>query len=376
MRFLLLSLVLFASCASLRGKPHAMRAKEPLLQRGWSFVESEKEFLEQEAGVSQVSFSAPVLAGEKIIFGSERFGLTAIAKRNGQKLWQQPMENGISAQPLADEKSVYAGTESGVLSKFDLDSGRPLWNVTLTGPVHGAMILAYSRLYVGTEDEALHAVDPATGKVLWSYRRPAYSGTAIKGGGNPAAIAGKVWIGFSDGALVSLDPETGAMDSERQYRDNLKFTDVDARVVGWKDGLLVSTYDGKLRHIKRDGTVVWEFGGGSARAPLVTDGDEIFFPSSEGSVVAMNGAGRELWRYSLKRGVPTGVGMVSKKDRRLLVVVSSEDKVYVLDANDGAPLAESGLGRGSGSYAPLAVDDGSVYILSNYSRIHQYRLHL
>lgn len=366
--------LLFTACSHSR----AVRTKEPVLQRGWSFVEDERDFLRQEAGVGQVTYSAPVLASEKLLFGSERFGITALAKRNGKILWQHRIADGVAAQPYADESSVYVGSESGALRKFDIHSGRLVWESALSGPVHGAMIHAFQRLFVGTEDEALHAVDMATGKILWTYRRPAFNSTSIKGGGNPSAIAGKIWIGFSDGALVSLNPETGAVDSEKIYRDNLKFMDVDARVVGWKDGLLVTTYDGKLRHTRRDGNLIWEFPAGGARAPLVTDGEVIYFPSSEGTIYAIGAKGQELWRYTLRRGVPSGLGLVVRNGRRVLVATSTEDKVYALDAADGSLLGQSGLGRGSGSFAPVAIDEqtGSVYVLSNYSRVHEFRLNL
>ena len=380
MRFAPFFLLCLAGCAGVSSRPQPLRPTEPVLERGWSYVESERDFLAQDAGVGATSYSAPVIASEKLIFGSDRFGITVLAKRNGQLLWQRRIADGVAAHPFADDNFVYIGSEGGILHKFEIASGRPVWNVTLSGPVHGAMISAFQRLYVGTEDEAIHAVDPGTGKVLWTYRRPAFTGTAIRGGGSPAAIAGKIWMGFSDGALVALDPDTGAVDTERQYRDNLKFTDIDARIVSWKDGLLVSTYDGKLRYMKRDGTAIWEFPVGSARAPLVTEGEIVYLPSSEGTIYAISGGGREMWRYSLKRGVPTGMGLASKNGRRVLVVATSEDKVVALDAADGSSLGESSLGRGSGSYAPVVVDETdrgiSVYLLSAYSRVHQFRLNL
>jgi hypothetical protein len=64
--------------------------------------------------------------------------------------------------------------------------------------------------------------------------------------------------------------------------------------------------------------------------------------------------------------------------KRVLVVASSEDRVYALDAADGRLLGEQTLGHGSGSYAPVAVDEsrGVFYVLSSFSRVHEFRLHL
>jgi outer membrane protein assembly factor BamB len=268
------------------------------------------------------------------------------------------------------------GTASGTLHRLDLDTGSEAWSVPLSGPVHGSMAFAFDRLFVATADEALHALDPGTGKLLWTYRRPAFSGTSIKGGGNPSVIDGKVWMGFSDGALVSVNPQTGSMESEKDFRDNLKFMDLDAKVIGWRDGLLVSTYDGKLRYLRKDGSLIWEFPAGGARTPLVTENDLIYLPSSDGNLYAIaGGSGKELWRFSLPRGVPTGVTLIQRGPERLLAVTASEEKLFLLDHN-GKLLQQVSLGKGSGSFAPIALDKdtNSFYVLSNYSRIYQFRL--
>lgn len=373
----LVGLTLLSACSGhqVSWKPQAVRAEQPLLQRGWSFVEAEKEILDLEAGSTQISYSSPLVVGEKLVFGSERFGLTVLAKRSGQLLWQKRFPEPVAAQPLAQEERLFVGTQSGTLHQFDLESGNQQWEVALSAPVHGSMLIAFDRLLVATMDEALHAVDPATGKVMWTYRRPAFSGTGIRGGGHPAAIGGKVWMGFSDGALVSLDPQTGTMDSERIFRDNLKFTDIDARVIGYKDGLLVTTYDGKLRLLRKDGSLAWEYNAGGARTPLLVEGGTVFLPSSDGTVYAINAdTGKESWRYVFNRGVPTGVALVNRGDQPVLVVTASEEKVLALNPVNGQLLDQTSLGRGSGSYSPVAVDNGTFYVLSSFSRIYQYRL--
>jgi outer membrane protein assembly factor BamB len=311
-----------------------------------------------------------------LIFGSERFGITALSKRTGRLLWRKKFPDGVSALPFLHDNQLFVGTGSGTLHRLDLETGSEAWNVSLSGPVHGSMAFAFDRLFVATADEALHALDPGTGKVLWTYRRPAFSGTSIKGGGNPSVIDGKIWMGFSDGALVSVNPQTGSMESEKDFRDNLKFMDLDAKVIGWREGLLVSTYDGKLRYLHKDGSLIWEFPAGSARTPLLAENDLIYLPSSDGNLYAIAaGSGKELWRFSLPRGVPTGVTLIRRGPDRLLAVTGSEEKVFFLDHN-GKLLQEVSLGKGSGSFAPIALDKdtNSLYVLSSYSRIYQFRM--
>lgn len=346
------------------------------MRRGWSYAESQSEFIKQDAGIAQVSFSGPVITENLVLFGSDRFGVTVINKLSGRVQWQKRFEDGVAAIPFVWKDKLYVGTESGGLHLLDLENGREAWSVLLSGPVQGAMTFGSDRLFVSTADEALHCVDPSTGKVLWTYRRQPFGGTSIKGGGNPSWIAGKVWVGFSDGALVSLNPQDGSVLWEKQFRDNSKFMDIDAKVIGWQDAILFTTYDGKLRYMKKDGTLLWDFPAGGARSPIVTSSETIFLPASEGTIYALNSAGKELWRYSLNRGVPTGIAYW--QDKNVLVVASSERNIYVLNAKTGALISKAGLGGGSGSYAPVALDEPSksFYVLSSYSRLYQFILNL
>lgn len=378
MRALLLFALVLSGCASIP-KPGPVREAQPVLLRGWNFIEPDAEFLAVETGASPISYSGPVIADEKLVFGSERFGLVALLRRSGKVLWRRMLDSALIATPLVSEGKVYAGTESGALYSLDLDGGGQLWRSELGAPVQGTFLLAFQRLYVGTADEAIHAVDPSTGKVLWSYRRPAFAGTSVRGGGNPAAVDGKVWIGFSDGTLVALNPDSGALEVERQYRDNLKFSDIDARVVGWRDGMLVSTYDGRLRFLRKDGSLIWEFASGGARAPVLGDGEILYYPSSDGAVYALTGnTGKEIWSFPLRRGVPTSVVLVTHKGRKLLLVTASEEKVFVLDAANGQLLGQSSFGRRSGSFGTIAADAerGTFYVVSHSSRVHEFLLRL
>ena len=63
------ALFLLGACSHFP-KPGPARKAEPVLSRGWNFVETERELLSLDAGVDPVSFSSPVLSGEKLFFGS------------------------------------------------------------------------------------------------------------------------------------------------------------------------------------------------------------------------------------------------------------------------------------------------------------------
>lgn len=370
----LLFVALF-SCTSF--KPGPIKEALPKIQRGWSVSESAQQYLQLEASVAQISYSGPIVMGERVLYGSDRFGLKVVSARNGQEIWTKEIPGGLAAFPAVSGKKIFVGSEYGLLQCLDAEGGAEKWKISLSGPVKGELLVAADRLFVSTEDEALHAVDPSTGKVLWSYRRPSVGGTSIKGGGSASYVMGKIWAGFSDGVLVGLNPDSGAVEIEKSLRDNSKFMDLDAKVLGWRDGLLVVTYDGRLRYLTKDASVIWEFPAGGARAPIVDGSGTIYLPSSDGAVYAIEGqSGKELWKSILPRGVPTSISLVN--GGKQILVGGSEERLFLLEAKNGTLLETRRLGRGSGVYAPIAVDqkNSKFYVLTNFSRLYEFQLNL
>lgn len=381
-RFLLIAISLLSiSCSSFLSKIGPVRPKEPVLQRGWAYTESSKEHADTvESNVQPLDFSSPTLEGEKIILSTSRLGLMVIAKESGQLLWKRNFKGEhFSTKPLVVNNKIIVGTDEGFVRSFQLDTGVEIWKAELPSGVRCAPILALDRIVLTTADEAVHALDPATGKLLWTYRRPSYSGTSIYGSGNPALIGGKIWIGFSEGTLVSLEPNDGSLLLEKSFRDNLKFNDIDAKPLAWKEHIIFPTYDGKLRMIKKDGTLVWETQAGASRSPVVSTshGNSLLYSSSDGAVYLVEiESGKEIWHYNLSRGVPTGAVVYEANDKSYAIVASSDQYIYALDMKDGKELARVSLGRGSGAYATLAIDakSKSVFVLSQFSRLYQLRV--
>lgn len=376
-------LLLLSACSSVErvvDRLEPVKEEKSVLTRGWAHVESEAEFGEMNAGQGQFTLGSPVIVDEKVIFGSDRFGITAVNKHTGQKVWQKTILDGLTGQILAHKGRLYVGGNDGQFRCLEAASGSEVWSQDLGLSVHGLPAMLPDRLIVTTMDDAVHALDPQTGKILWSYRRSVSSRTKILGGGNPVLWNGKVWVGFSDGSLLALDPQDGSVASEQSWKDNAKFSDVDARPVIWKDGLLVVTFDGKLRYLNGGGgSVVWEFPAGGARSPLVGAKNRIFLPSSDGAIYAIQGGtGKEEWRHILRRGVPTGVVMASVKGKDVLVVATSDEKIFAIDPDSGAALGSVAIGKGSGSSSALTADPetGAVFMVSHFSRLYQLKVAL
>jgi outer membrane protein assembly factor BamB len=381
--FLFLSCGLaLSSCASVRKishdlKPAPVRASRSVIERGWVYSEKEETALNMESGAQPINFGSPILYDEKIIYTSDRFGVTAVHRDSGKLLWKHRTNASISSAPVISQQKLFVGDDHGIFRALSPESGREFWSTNLGHSIMGSPTIVNDRIIVSTIDEAIHALDHTTGKEMWVYRRPVTTTVSIKGGGNSSFIQGKIWVGFSDGTLVALEPNDGSVSFEKQFRDNLKFTDIDAKPIAWKDGILVNSYDGKLRHLRKDGTILWEFNAGGAKAPLISpiDHDVLYLPSSDGTVYALNN-NKDIWRFSLNQGVPTALAFFANKSKPVLIVATSDKRIYALNALTGREIGRNSLGQGSGTFATVAADEdrASFYVVSQWSRLYQFKI--
>lgn len=359
------------------------RKDQELVRRGWSFIEPSEEIADMETGSPPINFSSAAIKGDTLFVGTERFGVQAFNKHNGSLVWQQAVPGGVTSDIAILDNKIIVGSNEGFAYAYPLGGGEALWSQDLRFPVMGRPAYVAGRVLIGTVDHALHALDASTGKVLWTYRRSSASGTTIKGGGNAVVIGGKFWVGFADGSLTVLEPNDGSVLRERQFRDSLKFTDIDAPPVPWRSGVFVSTYDGRLRFIKQDGLPIWTFPKGSAK-PVLPGGEKgnVFLPGSDGDIYAVSEtSGKRVWNFSVDRGVPTGLAyfpsaQVKGTSAGILVAASSDNFVYVLDANDGKLMQKFSLGSSSGAYGAIAADakEKNFYLVSHYGRVFQFKV--
>lgn len=376
--FLMLVSVLTTGCSAVKyvaKHAEAPREKPSVLQRGWVFVESEQWRTRQRSDNRPVNFATPVIHEERVIYGTADYGLYAVHKDSGRMVWQKRIVGGISSEPAVDSKQLFVGTDRGEFYAINMTTGAVAWMVDLSMPIIGKPVIYSGRVYVATANEKVAALDVTTGKQVFTYSRRQVGSTTVKGGGRISVIAGRLWIGFSDGTLVSLDPNDGSVQFEKQYIDNRKFTDIDAKPLPWRENVLVATYDGKLRNLRRDGRTIWEFPVGSAREPLIINdkGGILFYAGSDGYVYSVAAAnGKELWRQEIKQGTATGMHYLAGSGT--LVVASSDKFVYAFDAFSGQPLDRYSLGGGSGSFGDMIGDDNQVFLLSNRGRLFNFRV--
>jgi outer membrane protein assembly factor BamB len=196
---------------------------------------------------------APVVAGERVVFGTVAGGLMAVSAEAGQLLWQVQVPGSFRHGPMAVQTEagwqvVWLAADDGALTSVDARDGRLRWRTPPTnrsdgapgsdgqflafgncdaavhlfraadgapvarvplGPesqMAGGVLVHHGRVYGGTRHGALVCVQAASSNLLWQVdisRDEAFV--------TPVAGHGLVFMGNAAGDVVACDEATGVV---------------------------------------------------------------------------------------------------------------------------------------------------------------------
>lgn len=361
-------LALAAGCAG-KNIHSDLKPDTKILTRGWTFPTHGRYDVNDRG----FEYSGSVLYENTLIFGNTSTGVTSLYPGLLRIRWNFPVANGVISELTVDKKSVYFGGGDGRLYCLNADTGKIIWKYEIKQTLLSRPTISAGRAFVTASDDTIYALDAATGKFLWAYKRRTPQTATIHGASTPLVDDGEVIAGMSDGFLVSVSQEDGALKWERKLQLTNKFMDVDAAPVLMGDTLYEPSYDGALYAMKRKGgETIWRFDAGGARKVSIDD-QAIYLPSSNGTVYALAKANAKvLWQFELDRGVPTSITLTD----RYVIFASSHQYLYVLDKVTGKGLYRYNVGDGSGFSTNPTYDkaNGSLYMLSMAGNLYQFHI--
>ncbi|MEM6925446.1 MAG: PQQ-binding-like beta-propeller repeat protein [Myxococcota bacterium] len=290
---------------------------------------------------SHSEWTDPVIEGDAIYVGSALGqGLFALSRRNGSTLRTYPSRASVESRPTFDGDQLYFSDTSGTTYAYDRD-GTPRWVHQGRAPVVTAPTVTDGLVIVTNVDDLVVALAANTGGLEWQYRaEPDLTRAAeLALFAAPRAIVRgtELILGFSTGAVVALDRETGEVQWRRGVGEG-RYPDIVADPVILENALFTSGYYRPLVALDLETRDVrWRIDTGAAH-PIATrenpDGERtIYLPSSDGKLLAIAGrTGEVLWTWesgttgSLTTPVFTDAGML---------VGSSEGGVYLVDPDTG-----------------------------------------
>lgn len=309
----------------------------------------------------------PLVVSNFVFQGNGRDGLVAY-NLEGQKAWRKDVEGGVQGAVFHDNV-LYLGGGNGVVYALKATTGEEIWSHNLKVEILQAPTYHKGRLYVLTSNNTVHAFTVKEGEKIWSYaRRGTFPPLNIYGNTTPLIYENNLLVGFSDGFLVSLIQENGAMVWEKRLSEYDRFKNLyialDAGVI------YVSSYEGRIYALDAlDGKIHWSFPKMGGPSPITIHQDHIFFSTSKGDVIAANKlTGEVKWTYSLKNSIATRP-LVFKNT---VFVGQSDGPLLGLDKASGQH--QISYRQVKGSMAPLTLSGERLYIMSKEGQLHALRI--
>jgi len=183
--------------------------------------------------------AAPAAGQGSVIAGYSSGELTAYRYENGRALWGDALSRtsistsvatltDIDADPVIDRGRVFAIGEGGRMASYELLSGQRLWELNIGGV--STPLVVGDWVFVVTDKAKLFCITRATGKVRWISELPAWRKPKKKTGPirwrGPVLAGNKLILVSTEGALVNVDPTSGAVQSEREVNDGVSLSPV------------------------------------------------------------------------------------------------------------------------------------------------------
>ncbi len=265
--------------------------------------------------------SAPVAAGDLVLFGADDNVVRAVDAGTGRLRWKYEAGAQVFGAPYVDGDAVYLSAADGSLAALTLRDGSRRWLRNLGAASHTSPMASNGAVFVGAQDMQLHAVAASDGSELWTFL------TAGKVESVPSASGGTVYFGSGDSRIYALDA--------------------------------------------RDGSMLWYYSTGDAiySQPLVKG--NVVYAASMGSLLAalMADSGGLLWEYysdTPLRFAPVLSG------GRLYLAPASDPWLYAIDAAGGSVAGKQDLGEWP-ACQPVAAN-GLLYVAQRESTVLALRI--
>ncbi len=325
--------------------------------------------LDQRRPASPSGFSIPSVArtaaGLRIVAGTQdrRLRVYDMAGRELNRI--ALMETCESGALQLGNGLVIVGDVGGHIYGLDVEKGIVAWQQDLPSVLMSEPVAVGSGFVIQTADNRIYRFN-SEGKKLWSYTGPS-GGLSMRMTPSPLLDHGQLYVALSNGDVVALRADTGALVWKRQLLlDNRAAVLSELRVPtstpvlipaaqsGRDENMLaVSVFQGELVFLSLlDGSRLLDRKLSLKSSPLLLH-KHLYVADSAGAVSALDaGHSETLWKQQLTHGELTGPALY----RGALWVADDTGKVYRVSP-EGKVLADVQL-PGRIDRAPVATEAG------------------
>jgi outer membrane protein assembly factor BamB len=299
-----------------------------------------------------------------------RDGFVRSVAPEGVVAWQFRVGNRFFAGATVEDGIVYVPGADGVLYALDAKTGEPKWKYAAGEELATAPVLAGDLVLVASQSDTLFAVKRGTGELAWLYRRDPPTGFTIHRASAPTVRGDAVWVGFSDGTLVSLDLTDGGVRWERSLAPSGggQFVDVDTTPALDDAGhVYAASYSGGLYALEAEtGDVVWNSVAQGITSVMV-HGGVVVVTGDDRLDAYLAETGKLLWSKTLQERA----GFEPVLVKGMLLVPAQRSLLFVDPRTGQSQLAWN---PGDGISATPRVVGAKMYVLSNNGYLYALRL--
>ncbi len=324
----------------------------------------------------KVNFFAPIVQKNIIIVGNAIDNISAYDKNSKQKIWTFSLPFGVEASGATLDDYLYFGGLDGNLYCLNILNGALVWKFETKSEITSQPLIEGSSIYFLNGANSLFSLDLKTGKQNWVFSRQTLTTQmSIRGASKPTYANGIIYAGFSDGALVALNSQTGTQQWEVTLNKNIRFKDIDASPVVDGDRIYLSSFDDHVYCLsKSNGSIVWKAHVGGATAPLLV-GQKLFIGSSKGSFYSLNKSNGEInWKKTDINGIASEPSLLNG----FVVFGESQGRLRILDLLSGLEKASFDPGKGIMSKVSVIPSDSlnksKLYFISGEANFYELEM--
>jgi len=312
----------------------------------------------------------PVVVGDAVYAAGVHSNVYSIHRTLGYAIWTKKMEAPVEGSLSYGRSKLVVGDLKGNLVALNARDGSENWRFKIQGEWLSPASIYRDKVIATTSGDEMYAFSEAKGVELWHYSHRGDEKMTVRGTSGPVVFGSDVFQGFSDGHLVALNVNDGKVIWDKRLKTKTRFTDVDMNVYADSTSVIAGTFDGKVFSLDRTtGNTIWMFPVGSYGG-FAVENNKVYFSGLDGNFYALDrNTGGVVWKTSFVGGVGTTPALVDG----FVVISTSEDPVYVLDAATGKVHDTVSLGRGTLASVAAGVD-GWFYVMSNYSNLFSYQI--
>jgi outer membrane protein assembly factor BamB len=361
---IVLALTFTVAACSLEPK---VRPRKFELNNVWTVPFSEKPLNK----FRRLNRSSPVLLKLEnrnlVIFGNPYNGVIAVDDKTGNQVWTYQFKHGTEAKISTEGHFIFIAANDGFVYALDGENGQLLWSYPTRSENIAELVVNRGLVYVLSSQNTLYGLEAASGKRVWIYTRPDSHLFSIRGGGRPAVIQDKLFVGFGDGSLVAFKAGNGQVLWEQEFSRNKRFQDLDSDILALDDSVIVGGFDEAVYRVNKDsGLIIWKAEGGMFGAFALL-GDTLCYSQTEKKIRCLES---ESGKIRLDIPIQGGLATPPVFFKGLLVFGESEGGVKVWDIQDKKQISSFYSGRGLMAAPLVDIERERIYFVSNESYLY------